>query len=79
MEQEPADKLLGTYSHLLTFIIVSTISIPEGDQAVSAFHNTMVGNSNTMCITAKIVKHLFWTIERRFGIDNPIFFPELVN
>lgn len=79
MEQEPADKFLSIYSHLLTLITVSTISVPEGDETFFDFHDMMVSNSNSVSIAAEVVEHFFWTIKRRFGIDNPIFFPELVD
>ena len=79
MEQEPADKLLSTYSHLLARITIATVSVPEGDQAILDFHDAVVGNGNTMGVSAEIVQYLLRAVERRLGIDHPIFFPELAD
>ena len=79
MEQETADKLLGTYNHLLTLVTISTVSILKCDKATFDFHNTMVGNGNTMCITAKVVEYFLRSIKRCFGVNNPLFFPEFVD
>ena len=79
VKKEPADELLGVYGYLFTLVAISTISIPEADQAIFNFHYSMVGDGDTMSVAAKIVQHLLGTVERRFGVNNPVFLPELAD
>ena len=53
MEQKATDKLLGTYSHLLTLITVSAVSVPECDQTILDLHDAVVGDGNMVGISAK--------------------------
>jgi hypothetical protein len=79
MEQEPADELLGGYGHLFALVAISTISIPEADQAIFDFYDAMIGDGNTMSVAAKVVKHLLGTVERRLRVNNPILLPDLAD
>lgn len=79
MKKEPADELIGIYRQLLALVVISTISIQEGEQAIFDFHYSMVGDGYTMSVAAKIIKHLLGTVERRFGVNNPVFLQELAD
>ena len=79
MEQEPADELPGGYGHLFALVAISTISIPETDQAIFDFHDAMIGDGDTMSVAAKVVQHLPGTVERRLGVNNPVLLPELAD
>ena len=79
MQQESSDKLLSTDCHLLAFITVTAVSVGKCDQPIVYVDNAMVADGNPMSITAEIVKYFCRTIKRRFGIDHPVLFPELVD
>lgn len=74
VKNKPADELIRVYRQQLEIVVVSTISIPEVDQAIFDFHYSRVGDGYTMSVVAKIIKHLLGTIERRFGVNDPVFF-----
>lgn len=78
MQQESADKFLCIYRHVFVIVTISTVSVPEGDEAVFDFHDAMIGNGDTMCITAKIIEYFLWAIKGCFGVDYLVFFPELI-
>ena len=79
VKKEPADELIRIYRQLLALVAISTISIQEGEQAIFDFHYSMVGDSYTMSVAAKIIKHLIEIIERYLGVNDPVFLQELVD
>jgi hypothetical protein len=79
VKKEPTDEPDSIYRQLLALVVISTISISEGDQAIFDFHYSMVGDGYTVSVAAKIVQHLLGVIERRFGVNDPVFLPELAD
>ena len=66
MEQEPTDELLGGYGHLFALVAIAAVFVAEGNRAIFDFHDSMVGDGNTMSVAAKVVQHLLGAVERRF-------------
>ena len=60
VQQKPADKFLGIYCHVFALVAVSAVSVPEGDKAIFDFCDTMIGDSDTMCVAAKVVLRKNW-------------------
>ena len=68
---ETADKFLGTYSHLITFITVSSVSVPEADETVFDFHDTIVtAGREGIYVRFDYIVHS--AIEIRIGAVEPV-------
>lgn len=68
MKQETPDKLLDFQYHLLSFVIVLIIFPVEGDGLTIIVLNAVVGDSDTMGITAKIAQNLNIGLEGLFAL-----------
>jgi hypothetical protein len=77
MKEEPSNELIGFESHGLLFISISIIPPPEGYIAVPNFEDTVIADSDSVGISAKVLKDALGTIERRLAVDNPFFMVEL--
>ena len=77
VEEESADKLLGRQDHGLPSVSLFSISVGEGNETILEFPNAIVRDGNPMGIATKVIQNCFWTSERRLGVDDPFFFPEL--
>jgi len=77
MKKEPSDELIGLESQGLLFITIGIVPPAKGDIAILDFKNTVVADSNSMGISAQVLKDSLGTIKRRLAIDNPFLMVEL--
>ena len=77
MKEEPSDELIGFESHGLLFAAIGIVPPAEGDIAVLNIEDTVVANSDPVCISAQIFKDALSSVERRLAIDNPFLVVEL--
>ena len=78
MQQESSDKLDSFDSHLLASSFGGIVFERKGDVSMVNNQDAVVGNGDAMCIAAQIPKDIFRAGERRFGVDDPVLFIELV-
>lgn len=79
MQEESADELRGTKRHFFALITIASISILKRDVIVPGVDDAMVCDSNSVRISAEIVKYFAWAVKWCFRVYNPILFPELFN
>ena len=72
VKQESSDELVGSDGHRSHLVTARVISPTEGHAFAIEADEPMVGDGDTMSITAEIAEDLFWAAERGFGINNPI-------
>lgn len=72
MQQEAANELVRVERHHLRLAAVAIILPAEGDAIVLHAGQPGIGDRDAMGVAAEIGKHLFWTSERRLGIDDPL-------
>ena len=71
MQQEAAQKLLNRKSQYPLLVSMGGVPPAECDVIVLKANKTVVGNCNSMRVSAEIAEHLFGSAERRFTIHNP--------
>lgn len=77
MKEEPSDELIGLESHSLLFIPIGIVTPAEGDSAVLDFEDTVIADSDSVGVSAKVLKDTLGSVKRRFAVDNPFFMIEL--
>ena len=71
MEEESPQELGPSEGHDLLYIAVRIVSPTEADLFSVEGEQAMIGNGDTMRVTAEITQHLQWAAERCFGINDP--------
>jgi hypothetical protein len=73
MQKKAPDKFLGRYRNFLDFVIIFAVFAGESDLSVVNGFDSVVGDGDAMCITAKIFKHLFGPGKGPFRIYDPLW------
>jgi hypothetical protein len=71
VKQETAEKLIGTESHEAFPVAVSRVSEAERDLFAVEGDQSVIGDGNTMGISAEVSEHLIGPAERRLAVDHP--------
>jgi hypothetical protein len=74
VEEKTSDELIGREGHDFLLIVVAVVPPMEFHLLVFAVHESIVGNSNTVSVTADVVYYLLRAREGRFGVDDPFLF-----
>ena len=72
VKQESSDELVSSDGHRSHLVTARVISPTEGNVFAIEGDESVVGDGDTMSITAKIADDLFRPAEGGFGINNPI-------
>ncbi len=73
VDQETPDKFLGRNAHSLPSVNVPVIPPFESNHAIFHTDDPVVGDGDTVGISAKILHNAGGILERRFAIDYPLF------
>jgi hypothetical protein len=73
VQQETPQELIERNGHQLLFIVVSRISPTKGDLTVGQGDQAMVGDGDTVGVTAEILEHILGAAEGWLGVDDPVF------
>lgn len=71
MKQETAEKLIGTKCHEAFLVAVSGVSEAERDLFAVEGDQPVIGDGDTMRISAEISEYLIGPAERWLAVDNP--------
>jgi hypothetical protein len=71
VQHEPSDKFHRRHSHGFLFVVVAVVSPRESDIAGFQTQNTVIGHSDAVRVTTKVLNDLGGVFERRFTIDDP--------
>lgn len=74
MQEKTANELRSAQSHRFQFVAVFIIPPSEGYFALMKADQTVIGNGNTMRVSARVIQNLFRTAKGRFAIHNPLGF-----
>jgi hypothetical protein len=72
VKQKTSDELVGRDGHRSHLVAAGVIPPTEGNAFAIEGDEPVVGDGDTMSITAEISDDLFWAAEGGFGINNPI-------
>ena len=74
VDEKAADKFIGSERHpaRLLFVPVAVVFRLKRDFALFHVKQALVGDGDSMSVTAQIGQHLFWRAERRLGVDDPV-------
>src|SRR5215813_6346254 len=74
VEQEAADKLVGTEGHCAVprLPVAAVVLVAEGHAALVESDEPAVGDGDAMGVAGEIGKHCFWPGEGRLGVDEPV-------
>jgi hypothetical protein len=73
MKQEPSDKLIGLEGHGFLVVMVGIIAPEEGNLAILEGEEAVIADSDSVGISAEVLKDSLGAIEGRFAIDAPLF------
>ncbi|MGA8100538.1 MAG: hypothetical protein WB869_00195 [Candidatus Acidiferrales bacterium] len=76
VQQEPTKELFATDLHRALSTSASVVLPPEGHLAVSHLDEPVIGNGHSVCVACQVMKNMFWSSERPFGIDHPVMTKE---
>jgi hypothetical protein len=76
VQQEPTKELFATDRHRPLPTSPSVVFPSESHLAVSNVDEPVIGNGHSVCVTCQIMKNMFWSSERPFGIDHPVMTKE---
>jgi hypothetical protein len=71
MKQEAAKKLIGTKRYEALLVAVSGVSETERDFFAVEGYQPVIGDGNTMGISAEVSEHLVGPAERWLAVDHP--------
>jgi hypothetical protein len=54
-------------------VIVGVVFPLKGYGRIVDRDDSMVGNSDPMCVTSEILEYVFRAAKRRLGVDDPVF------
>ena len=77
MKKEPSDELIGLESHGLFFITIGIIPPAKGYVTVPDLEDTVITDSDPVCISTQVLEDPFGAVEGWLAIDNPFFMVEL--
>jgi hypothetical protein len=77
VKKEPSDKFIRLQRHGFLTVIVCIISPQKRDIAVPDVEDSVVTDSDSVGISAEVLKDPLGAIEGRFAIDNPLLLIEL--
>jgi hypothetical protein len=77
MEQKSSDEFLGWQDHGFLLVVTAIITPLEFDMSIVDIHEPMIGNGDTVGVTAHVVHDLLRTAEGRLGVKNPFRSPRL--
>ena len=72
MKQKPANELIGIKGHFFYFIVFFSVLVGKSYLAVVNADDAVVGYSNPVSVTTKILKHLIRTGKRTFCVGNAL-------
>ncbi len=72
VQQEASEELIRGECHDGFAVAMRGISPAEADVSVGESNQPVVGDGNTMGVSAQITQHVFGSTERWFGVDNPV-------
>ncbi len=78
VKQEAADELGGLQSHDAWSLLMTVVSAAEADLVGLTGEQALVGDGHPVGIASQVLQHLLWTPKRRFRVDDPIAFLELL-
>ncbi len=73
MQEEAAQELIEREGHQFLLIVVRRIAPMKGDLAVGHRYQSMVGDGDTVGVTAEILEHILGAAEGWFRVDHPVF------
>ena len=79
MKQKSTNELIGHKGHFFDFIVFLPIPVGKSNPAVINGDDPVVWYSNTVSVTAKILKHLLGACKGAFCIGDPTWFWNRVN
>ena len=71
VHHEAAQEFFRCQRHDLLLVAVAVIAPAEGDESVFRTDEPLVGNSDSMSVTAQIIDDLLRAAERRLAVDDP--------
>jgi hypothetical protein len=77
MKEEPSYKLISLESHGLLFLPIGIVPPAERDIAFLDLEDTVIADSDSVSISAQILKDTLDTVKGWLAIDNPFFAVEL--
>ena len=77
MKKKSSDKFMATQGHYFSLSTIGIITPEKGDLALFKFDDTVIADSNSVSISAEVVKDPFYAVKGRFAIDNPFLMVEL--
>jgi len=73
VHEESADELKGGNSHHFPTVVILVIAPFECNLTVLDFEDTVIGDSDAMCIASEIFHNTGGGFEWRFAVDDPLF------
>jgi len=79
MQQEATQELIHRQSQESFFVLVSGVPPAKGDLVIDEINQTVVGDGDSVRISAEVAKHLLGSAESWFAIDHPLWNKELAD
>jgi len=79
MQQEATQELIHRQSQESFFVLVSGVPPAKGDLVIDEINQTVVGDGDSVRISAEVAKHLLGSAESWFAIDHPLRNKELAD
>ena len=71
VQQKPAYEFFGGDGHRALHVSMSVIFPAKRNVVAVEGEESVIGDGDSMCVTAEITEYLFGTAKGRFGIDDP--------
>lgn len=72
MQKETPKKLLNSKRHHAFLVVMSGIAPAKANQPVGQSDQSVIGNSDAVCVVAQVLKNVLWAAKWSFGIDDPL-------
>ena len=72
MEKEPSDELVGIKGKERDLVVVGSVLVGESHVTVVERDDAVIGESDSMGVTAEVTEELLRTGEGGLGIDDPV-------
>ena len=72
VEQKAPNELKGIQSEALDLIMVSRVSVADGDPIVVKVHDALIRYGHPVGIASQIINHGLCILERGLAIDDPL-------
>ena len=73
VEQETSQELVGGEGHLSGRVVVLSVDVSEGDLGLVEAQDAGVADGDAVGVAGEIVEGPLGPVERRLGIDDPLF------